>query len=65
MKLVLIATRKVIWKRSAASKHNDNKLAKVAEKVSAVMAYRIAASNKEAMESILNKLDKLNLKGMG
>ncbi len=46
------------------SKCDNDKLAKMAEKVFAVMADKIAASNKEAMESILKKLDKLNLKGM-
>ncbi len=45
------------------SKHDDHKLAKMAEKVSAVMAEMIAASNMQAIKSILNRLDKLNLKG--
>ncbi len=44
------------------SKHDDDKLAKMAEKVSAVMAEKIVASNMQAIESILNRLDKLNLK---
>ncbi len=37
----------------------------MAEKVSAAMAEKIAASNRQAMASILNRLDKINLKWLG
>ncbi len=35
----------------------------MAEKISAVIADIITASNNEAFESVLNKIEKLNLKG--
>ncbi len=37
----------------------------MAEKVSSIMADKLAASNNQTIESILNRLDKLNLKGTG
>ncbi len=40
------------------SKRDDEKLARLTDKCSIVMAEKFAASNKEAMESILNKPDK-------
>ncbi len=45
------------------AKRDDDKLTKMAEKVSAAMAEQIAATNKQAMESILETLNKMNLKG--
>ncbi len=45
------------------SKRDNEKLTKMAEKISAVMANKIAASNNEAFEYILNKIKRLNLKG--
>ncbi len=45
------------------SKRDDEKLTKVAEKISAFMANKIAASNNEAFEYVLNKIERLNLKG--
>ncbi len=45
------------------AKHDDDKLTKMATKVSAAMVEQIAASNKLAMDSILDRLDKMNLKG--
>ncbi len=45
------------------SKYDDEKLTKLAEKISAVMAGKIPARNNEAFESVLNKIEKLNLKG--
>ncbi len=44
------------------SKHDDEKLTKLAKKISAVMAGKIAASNNKAFESVLNKIERLNLK---
>ncbi len=44
------------------SKHDDDKLDKMTEKVSAAMTDRITASNIQTMESILNKNDQLNFK---
>ncbi len=38
------------------SKCDDEKLTKMAEKISAVMANKIAASNNEGFESVLNKI---------
>ncbi len=38
-------------------------MTKMATKVSAAMAEQIAATNKKAMESILETLSKMNLKG--
>ncbi len=40
------------------SKRDDEKLTKLAEKISAVMAGKIAASNNEAFETVLNKIKK-------
>ncbi len=45
------------------SKRNDEMLTKMAEKISPIMANNIAASNNEPFESVLNKIEKLNLKG--
>ncbi len=45
------------------SKCDDEKLTKMAEKLSAVMANKIEASNNEAFELVLNKIERLNLKG--
>ncbi len=45
------------------SKCDDEKLTKMSEKISAVMAGMITASNNEAFESILNKIKRMNLKG--
>ncbi len=44
------------------TKCDDNKLTKIAEKVSATMAEQIADINKQAMESILQTLSKMTLK---
>ncbi len=45
------------------AKFGNDKLNKMAAKVSAAMAERIAASNKIAMDSILDRLDKMKFKG--
>ncbi len=45
------------------SKHDDEKLIKMVMKISAVMADKITASNNEAFESVLKKIERLNLKG--
>ncbi len=45
------------------AKRDDDKMTKMAEKVSASRAEQIAATNKKAMESILETLSKMNLKG--
>ncbi len=45
------------------AKHDDDKLTKMAQKVSAAMAEQITATNKKAMESIVETLKKMNLKG--
>ncbi len=45
------------------AKRDDDKLAKLAQKLSVAMAEQIAATNKQAMESILETLNKINLKG--
>ncbi len=45
------------------AKCDDDKLTKMAAKVSAAMAEQIAASNKLDMDSILDRLDKMNFKG--
>ncbi len=45
------------------AKRDDDKMTKMAVKVSASMAEQIAATNKKAMESILDTLAKMNLKG--
>ncbi len=45
------------------AKRDDDKLTKMAAKVSAAMSEQIAANNKLAMDSILDRLDKMNLKG--
>ncbi len=45
------------------SNRDDEKLIKIALKISAVMAYKITACNNEAFESVLNKIERLNLKG--
>ncbi len=63
MSLVLIVTRNEIQKRSNFSKRDDEKLTKMAVKISAVMAGRIATSNNEALESVLKEIERLNLKG--
>ncbi len=47
------------------AKHDNDKLTKMAEKVSAAIREQIAASNRQAMESILNGLNKMSLKGSG
>ncbi len=47
------------------SKHDDDKLSKLAEKCTAAMADRLSGYNKEAMDSIMNKLESLFLKGKG
>ncbi len=44
------------------AKHANDKMTKMAVKVSASMAEQIAATNKKAMESILETLAKMNLK---
>ncbi len=44
-------------------KYDDDKMAKMAKTVSAAMAEEIAANNTKAMESILDTLNKMNLKG--
>ncbi len=44
------------------AKHDDYKMTRLAEKVSAAMAESIASTNKLAMESILETLSKMNLK---
>ncbi len=44
------------------SKCDDEKLTKIAVKISAVMADKIAASNNEAFESVLKEIERLNLK---
>ncbi len=59
MKLVVIVIRKVV----CFAKHDDDMLTKMAAKVSAAMVEQIADSNKLAMDSILDRLDKMNLKG--
>ncbi len=43
------------------TKRDDDKLTKMAVKVSAEIAEQIAAYNKLAMDSILDRLDKMNL----
>ncbi len=45
------------------SKCVDEKLTKMAVKISAVMAGKIATSNNEALESVLKEIKRLNLKG--
>ncbi len=45
------------------AKHDNDKMTKMAEKVSAAMAEQITATNKKALESILKTLSKMNLKG--
>ena len=44
------------------AKRDDEKLTKMAEKLSATMAQQIAAINKASMESILNEIKAMNLK---
>ncbi len=44
------------------SKRDDEKWIKMAVKISAVMADKIKASNNEVFESVLNKIERLNLK---
>ncbi len=44
-------------------KRDDDKMTRLAEKVSAAMAQSIAAMNKLAMEGIIETLYKMNLKG--
>ncbi len=45
------------------AKHDDDKMVKMAKTISAAMAEEIAATNTKAMESILDTLNKMNLKG--
>ncbi len=45
------------------AKRDDDKMTRLAEKVSAAMAQSITATNKLAVESILETLSKMNLKG--
>ncbi len=45
------------------AKHDDDKMTKMVSKVFASIAEQIAATNKKAMESILETLAKMNLKG--
>ncbi len=45
------------------SKRDDEKLTKMAVKISAVMADKIAAINNKAFESVLKEIERLNLKG--
>ncbi len=45
------------------AKRDNNKFTKMAVKVSAAMADQTATTNKQAMDSILDRLDKMNLKG--
>ncbi len=45
------------------AKHDDDKMTKMAEKVSASMAKAIAATNKLDMEGIIETLSKMNLNG--
>ncbi len=45
------------------TKHDNDKLTKMAQNVSAAMAEQITATNKQAMESILETHSKMNLKG--
>ncbi len=45
------------------ARHDDDKLIKMAQNVSAAMAEKIAATNKQAIESILESHSKMNLKG--
>ncbi len=45
------------------AKHDDDKMTRLAEKVSAAMAQSIASTNKLAMEGIIETLSKMNLKG--
>ncbi len=45
------------------AKPDDDKMTKMAVKVSTSMAEQIAATNKKVMESILETLAKMNLKG--
>ncbi len=47
------------------SKRDEGKLIKMAMKVSSSMAEQIAAINKFAMDSILDRFDKMNLNGYG
>ncbi len=47
------------------TKRDGDNMIKMAEKVSAVMAQAIAATNKLAMEGIIETLSKMNLKGYG
>ncbi len=47
------------------AKCDNDKMTKVAENVSAAMAEQLTAMNKKAMDSILETLSKMNLKGYG
>ncbi len=64
MKLVSIATKKVTWK-PCFSKRDDDQLSKLAKKCTAAMADHLSTYNKEAMDTIVNKLESLFLKGKG
>ncbi len=44
---------------------DDDKMTKMAEKVSVVMAQAITATNKQAMEGVIETLSKMNLKSYG
>ncbi len=45
------------------AKHDNDKMTRMAENVSASMAQAITATNKLAMEGIIETLSKMNLKG--
>ncbi len=47
------------------AKRDDDKMTRLAEKVSAAMAQSIASTNKQAMEGIIETLSKMNLKCYG
>ncbi len=45
------------------AKHDDDKMTKMAKTISAAMVEEISATNKKAIESILDTLNKIHLKG--
>ncbi len=45
------------------AKHDNDKMTKMAKTISAALAEDITATNKKAIESILDTLNKMNLKG--
>ncbi len=53
--------KKVLTETVCFGKHDNDKLTKVAHKVSAAMAEQIAATNKKAMESFFETHNKMNL----